>query len=497
MGEIIALFPPNSAPQLWYTTIAQKYNLPGIFYLDLWPFGPGQMIITDPDAANQVTVLRSFPKHIVNETFLTPLVGRKNIAAVNGPTWKLLHSMLTPAFAPSHVKNLVGMMADETMLFCETLSRHAENDEVFSMRETAAKLIFDIIGKAVFSFPLHAQTTGSACLKDLQEILKYDILGRESNNPLTKLRANIKRKAAIKRADYYVGSKIRERYEYLKCENISVTKKNALSILDLILHDHLQLHSNEKPCSTSGPAPCSALDPEFMDLAVTNIKALLLGGHGTTTNTLCYTYLLLSTHPPVLAQLRAEHDAVFSRDRARTLAQLHAAPHTLNNLAYTTAVIKETLRLFPIGFSLRAADPGVTVNYGRMEHPTCAGMIITPIPHTMHYDPTLFPDPERFDPSRFLRDGGVGRGSWRAFERGTRACMGQDLAVDKLRVVLLLTVREFEFEFAGGSPNRTPRVRWTDLDLRLGDVVFQEQGLEAKPRGGVMMKVGRAEGREA
>ena len=447
------------------------------------------MIITDPDAANQVTVLRSFPKHIVNETFLTPLVGRKNIAAVNGPTWKLLHSMLTPAFAPSHVKNLVGMMADETMLFCETLSRHAENDEVFSMRETAAKLIFDIIGKAVFSFPLHAQTTGSACLKDLQEILKYDVLGRESNNPLTKLRANIKRKAAIKRADYYVGSKIRERYEYLKCENISVTKKNALSILDLILHDHLQLHSNEKPCS--------ALDPEFMDLAVTNIKALLLGGHGTTTDTLCYTYLLLSTHPPVLAQLRAEHDAVFSRDRARTLAQLHAAPHTLNNLAYTTAVIKETLRLFPIGFSLRAADPGVTVNYDRMEHPTCAGMIITPIPHTMHYDPTLFPDPERFDPSRFLRDGGVGRGSWRAFEHGTRACMGQDLAVDKLRVVLLLTVREFEFEFAGGNPNRTPRVRWTDLDLRLGDVVFQEQGLEAKPRGGVMMKVGRAEGREA
>ena len=150
------------------------------------------MIITDPDAVNQVTVLRSFPKHIMNETYLTPLVGRKNIAAANGPTWKLLHSMLTPAFAPSHVKNLVGMMADETMLFCETLSRHAENDEVFSMRETAAKLIFDIIGKEVFSFPLHAQTTGSACLKDLQKILKYNVLERESNNPLTKLRANIK-----------------------------------------------------------------------------------------------------------------------------------------------------------------------------------------------------------------------------------------------------------------------------------------------------------------
>lgn len=433
----------------------------------------------------------------MNETYLTPLVGRKNIAAANGSTWKLLHSMLTPAFAPSHVKSLVGMMADETMLFCETLSRHAENDEVFSMEKTAAKLIFDIIGKAVFSFPLHAQTTGSACLKDLQKILKYGVLGRESNNPLTKLHANIKRKAAIKRADYYIDSKIRERYEYLKRENISVTKKNGLSILDLVLHDHLQLHSNEKPCSTPCPATCPDLDPEFMDLAVTNIKALLLGGHGTTTDTLCYTYLLLSTHLPALAQLRAEHDAVFSRDRARTLTQLHAAPHTLNNLPYTTAVIKETLRLFPIGFSIRAADSGVTVNYGGVEHPTHTGMMVMPTPHSMHYDPVLFPDPARFDPGRFLRDGEVGRSSWRAFEHGTRACMGQDFAVDELRVVLLLTVREFEFEFAGGSLNRTPRVGWTDLDLRLGDAVFQELRLEAKPRGGVMMKVRRAEGREA
>ena len=123
-------------------------------------------------------------------------------------------------------------------------------------------------------------------------------------------------------------------------------------------------------------------------------------------------------------------------------------------------------------------------------------MMVVPTPHAMHYDPVLFPGPARFDPGRFLRDGEVGRSSWRAFEHGTRACMGQDLAVDELRVVLLLTVREFEFEFAGGSLNRTPRVGWTNLDLRLGDVVFQELRLEAKPRGGVMMKVRRAEGRE-
>ncbi|OCL03213.1 cytochrome P450, partial [Glonium stellatum] len=257
LGEIIPLFPPNCHPQVWYTTLAQKYKLPGIFYLDLWPLGPAQLIITDPDLADQVTVLRSYPKHIENEIYLTPLVDKRNIAASNGPTWKLLHSMLSPAFAPSNIKNLVGVMADETMMFCETLSRYAETNEVFSMEQTAAKLIFDIVGKAVFSFPLNAQTTGSACLKDLQEILKYGVLARESKIPLTKFRAESRRKAAMKRADAYIESKIRERYEYLKSENISVAKKNALSILDLILRDRLQppSSSNNNPNSNPDPLP--------------------------------------------------------------------------------------------------------------------------------------------------------------------------------------------------------------------------------------------------
>jgi cytochrome P450 len=118
-------------------------------------------------------------------------------------------------------------------------------------------------------------------------------------------------------------------------------------------------------------------------------------------------------------------------------------------------------------------------------------MIIT-CQHAMHYNPSIFESPSKFDPDRFMDPNTVPRNAWRPFERGMRACMGQELAMDELRVVLLLTVRDFDFECVGVKPNSTPRACYTDLDLQLGDMVFQEVGLEAKPRAGMtIMKVSR------
>ena len=58
-----------------------------------------------------------------------------------------------------------------------------------------------------------------------------------------------------------------------------------------------------------------------------------------------------------------------------------------------------------------------------------------------------------------------------------------------MKIILLLTVRDFDFSCAGLTPNKTPRVAWTDLDLTFGDRAFQEFLFEAKPREGMRMRV--------
>jgi hypothetical protein len=128
------------------------------------------------------------------------------------------------------------------------------------------------------------------------------------------------------------------------------------------------------------------------------------------------------------------------------------------------------------------------LEYQGKAYPT-RGQMIIPSTHTIQYDPKVFQCPAIFNPERFIDPKSVPLNAWRPFERGPRACMGRELAMQELRIILLLTVRSFEFGCVGMQPRTTPRVSYTDLDLRLGDLAFQESAFSAKPRGGTMMKV--------
>lgn len=129
-----------------------------------------------------------------------------------------------------------------------------------------------------------------------------------------------------------------------------------------------------------------------------------------------------------------------------------------------------------------------TLSYEGREYPIDDGLVIIPSWHTMHFDARYFPEPSAYRPERFLGDG-VPRGWFRSFSRGPRGCLGQDLAMEDMRVFLLLTVRDFDFKCAGLQPNPKPKAPYMNLDTVFGDIVFQELALEAKPRGGMMMTV--------
>jgi cytochrome P450 len=213
--------------------------------------------------------------------------------------------------------------------------------------------------------------------------------------------------------------------------------------------------------------------------------------------------MLISKHPGALQKLRDEHTRVFHADYNETIKLLQNSPAKLNDLEYTTAVIKETLRLFPAGFSVREAEPGATISYNNTTYPISGSagvnLAIVNTPHTVHYDSKFFPNPASFQPERWLQpDHEIPRSYFRTFGRGPRACLGQNLAQDELRIILLCTVRDFEFHMVGMGGegqlkgNAKQRTSYTDLDMVFGDVVFQELALEARPRGGVWMGVTKA-----
>lgn len=169
------------------------------------------------------------------------------------------------------------------------------------------------------------------------------------------------------------------------------------------------------------------------------LKTLFLAGHETTAITLSWTTYLLAQHPEVDAQLADELDTVLS-----------GRPPTFEDLAklrYTEMVIKESMRLYPPvwGFS-RKAIRAFEVDGYQLPGRTNAFLM----QWVTHRDPRFFPEPEKFDPSRWrddpIRSGKIPRFAYFPFGGGPRVCVGAAFAM--LEATLLLARISQRFRFA-------------------------------------------------
>lgn len=240
----------------YITYLTRKYSLPEIFYLDLWPLAPAQIVIVSGEAAAQISTVRAYPINSYVRTLLTPVIGANSIATNNGNLWKKLHHIVAPAFMPRYIKTLLGTMTDESVKFHERLKVLADK-ETFSMEDELSNVLFDIIGKIVFGIPLYAQESGSPLLTDLRYLLGSFPLTFRTWNIFKKSWIGLKMKAVGKRVDTYIGDKAKERFAILRAEEEPATSLKACSILDRVLLERVE-------ASTAGEK--EELDAEYLQV---------------------------------------------------------------------------------------------------------------------------------------------------------------------------------------------------------------------------------------
>jgi cytochrome P450 len=192
------------------------------------------------------------------------------------------------------------------------------------------------------------------------------------------------------------------------------------------------------------------------------VKTLLLAGHETTSNALCWTLYLLSQNPGAEAELHRELDSVLGG----RLPSIEDLPH----LPYLRMVIDESLRVYPPAWLVarRAKEPDT---FGDYTLP--AGSAIVLSPYITHRHPDFWDDPERFDPTRFdpARAESRHRYAYFPFGGGPRQCIGNSFALMEAQLVLATLAQRYR------------------LRMLAGHRVEPEPLVTLRPRGGLPMTV--------
>ena len=257
------------------------------------------------------------------------------------------------------------------------------------------------------------------------------------------------------------------------------------SVIDLIL----QAYATTSPSRNS-----TCLDSEFRTFAIRQIRLFIFVGHDSTTSIICYIFHLLSSNPDSLRNLRAELHSVFgSLSSSEIGTKILSQQHLLNQLPYATAVIKETLRLFPPASASREGQPGVGVtNDAGQSCPTDGAFVLT-LHTAMQRSPKYWPRPDEFLPERFLVQPGhelyPPKNAWRPFEKGPRNCMAEALVMVELKVVLALVVGQFEFRKAYEEFDRAQANSIKGKKTHAGERAYQVEEGAAHPVDGYPCRV--------
>jgi cytochrome P450 len=481
------LFPDDSHPQIFFNYIKQKYNMPSVFYMDLWPISGSSMIFCDDPvySAKYATTGTSLPKARSASDFLDEFLGPDNLVTAEGAHWKSLRGIFNPGFSAAHLMTLVPYMVDSSMTFLDILGQKAQSNELFQLEEYATRLTIDIIGKVVLNADFDSQRHDHPLVTTFRERtpLMFD-----ATNPIQALK-NFefiriwKLNQNGKKLDGLVGQEIDRAIAKRNQSGAPIGEKVAFkdrkrSIVDLALDAY---YSDKMFNSAGSVKPSAAMDAAFRGEAITSVKTFLFAGHDTTSSTIAYALYLLHHHPTVHANLLDELRSTFgSLGATHIAATIKADPHTVNSLSYTNAILKETLRIFPPASTLRSSpsilpgnnpkeehflpNPDYPRNGYRQQYPLYdRSFSFWPMALMIHRNPLYFPDAESFVPERWFKErtpypeaqlfSESGKEAFAPFSKGPRNCIGEQLSMLESKIILALVVGggfDFVAELEGG-----------------------------------------------
>ncbi|KAL2902143.1 Abscisic acid 8'-hydroxylase 3 [Bienertia sinuspersici] len=192
-----------------------------------------------------------------------------------------------------------------------------------------------------------------------------------------------------------------------------------------------------------------------------NVIGVIFAARDTTASVLTWIIKYLADHPSILD---AEEQEAIIKEKEESGEEKVLCWADTKKMPFTTKVILETLRVASIlSFTFREAVQDV--EYEGYLIPK--GWKVLPLFRNIHHSPENFPDPQKFDPSRF--EVAPKPNTFLPFGNGIHSCPGNELA--KLEILVLLH-------------HLTTKYRWSIIgpqnEIQYGPFALPQNGLPIK-----------------
>ncbi|MBC7801269.1 MAG: cytochrome P450 [Gemmatimonadaceae bacterium] len=340
----------------------------------------------------------------------------EGLVTSEGALWQRQRRLLQPAFRAERIRRFVDAMGAAAS---DLITRwRTDADQVFDVSNEMSDLTLDVVIRCMFGGERRGGDAEiGAAVQEMQAWIaaRFWSVAPDWTERLP-TPANVRFRRALATLDAAVAAIVNGRI---------ATGEAGDDMIGMLL-------------STEDGAP---IDPRQVRDEVTTT---LLAGHETSAAALTWTWHLLAHHPQVA---EAVHNEVAKTLEGRT----RPTADDLGRLDLTRAVLQEAMRLYPPAgwFGRLAAGPD---RVGGYDIP--AGSIVILSPWIMQRDPSLWPDPERFDPERFMPGTRTAPYSYFPFGGGPRSCIGTHFAMTEMLAIMAMLAPAVRLRHASDAPVR-------------------------------------------
>lgn len=359
-----------------------------------------------PDLVQQVLTEseRTYGKDTLGFQTLSDLLGR-GLLTTEGERWRRQRRTLAPLFTPRRVASYADLMRDEA----DRLIQESPPPTSAPARRNAAP------AHAGGPVDLHA-----LMMRYTLRVVGRALFGEDVDEAVPALRTLVPLAGRLTQQRTLQFVRFPLAWPTPRNRRMRTVRTRQYEIVDRILARHTSTANAADDLVTRLQA---ARDPETgAPLSVDEIRdqvlVFLLAGHETTAGALTFTLHLLGRDPEL--QEKALGDNQLLR-----------------------ASLLEGMRLFPPAYLTERITLGDTVLGG---YHLPRGTLVVVSPWVTHRHPAYWPDPDRFDPYRFVGEHGRPRYAYFPFGGGPRSCIGEHFAMLEAEILLRSLLGRYRIE---------------------------------------------------